>query len=105
MIQTIIPYENEFGIFYVRLPNEEKGRVTSVAIKGFLKVIGDGKSSIKQLMENDYRASLQIERLSKQIDLTIILEKDKIILLEPIGNHCRGTSFINGNHLINEKIK
>ncbi len=104
MIQAIIPYELELGIFYVRLPNEDRGRITSIAIKGFLKVVGDGSSSIKQLMLNDYRASLQIERLSKQMNLERIPNSNECILLEPIGNHCRGTSFINGTHLINETL-
>ena len=26
------------------------------------------------------------------------------VLLEPIGNHCRGTRFINFNHVINEDL-
>jgi hypothetical protein len=104
MIQQIIPFEHELGVFYVRVPNEEKGRVTSVAIKGFLKVKGDGRSSIQELMEMDYRASMQIERLREKIDMNEIPEKGKIVLLEPIGNHCRGTSFMNGHHLINEKL-
>ncbi len=104
MIQAIIPYENELGIFYVRLPNESKGRITSVAVKGFLQVKGDGVHTLKQLMEKEYRASLQIERLEKQINLNVIPENDKVVLLEPIGNHCRGTSFMNGNHLINDKL-
>jgi phosphomannomutase len=25
-------------------------------------------------------------------------------LLEPIGNHCRGTKFVNANHLINNQL-
>jgi hypothetical protein len=93
MMQAVIPYELELGIFYVRLPDEIKGSITSIAIKGFLKVIGDGTSSIKQLMLKDYRASLQIERLGNQMNLDMIPELNKHILLEPIGNHCRGTSF------------
>jgi len=104
MVQAIIPYEHELGIFYVRIPCEKKGRITSIAIKGFLQVIGDGVQTIRELMTNDYRASLQIDRLEKSLDLDKIPEKDEVVLLEPIGNHCRGTSFINGNHLINQKL-
>ena len=29
---------------------------------------------------------------------------DEEFLLEPIGNHCRGAVFLEGNHLIDEKM-
>ena len=104
MVQNLIPYEMELGIFYVRLPNETKGKITSIAAKEFLKVKGDGKSSIKILMQQSHRASLQIERLRQQIDLNKILPLHEEVILEPIGNHCRGTAFIDYGHLINDKL-
>jgi hypothetical protein len=104
MVQEVINYETELGIFYIRIPNEPSGRITSIALKDFLKVKGDGKSSIEQLMKNNYRASLQIERLRKTIDLKLILPINETRLLEPIGNHSRGTTFVDAQHLINEKL-
>lgn len=104
MLQELIPYTIELGVFYIRIPDQEKGYVTSVAQKGFLQVQGDGQHTIRQLMTKDYRASLQIERLQKSINLHSIPQLDEIVLLEPIGNHCRGTSFLNANHLINNQL-
>lgn len=104
MIQEIISHPIELGVFYIRIPNEEKGKVVSIAEKGFLKVKGNGHQTIKELMQKDYRASLQIDRLNKHINLESIPNLNEEILLEPIGNHCRGTSFINRNDLINEKL-
>jgi hypothetical protein len=104
MVQELIPYDLEMGIFYVRIPNEKKGRVTSIAIKDFLKVIGDGKSTVEALMRLNYRAALQIERLKKTLDISIIPLVDEIVYLEPIGNHCRGTAFLDGRNLMNDKL-
>lgn len=100
LIQAIIPYELEFGIFYIRMPDDEQGEIVSVAQKEFLTVWGDGKRNIRQLLLRDKRGSLQIKRLAQTIDLAEILPAGKSKLLEPIGNHCRGTIFRDRRDLI-----
>jgi len=100
MIQEIIPYELELGIFYIRMPWQSKGEIVSISKKEFLEVVGDGKSTVKQLMTRNYRASLQIERLHNIINMDEIVPNNEHLLLEPIGNHCRGTIFRDHGHLI-----
>ena len=36
LVQDLIPFENEVGIFYVRYPNEKAGRITGIVSKEFL---------------------------------------------------------------------
>lgn len=106
IIQEFVTYPIELGILYSRLPNSEKGQVTSVTLKEFLSVTGDGKSSIIELMRKKARARFQIERLSREMgdEIYTVLNINEKRLLEPIGNHCRGTRFIDNNFLINEKL-
>jgi D-alanine-D-alanine ligase-like ATP-grasp enzyme len=106
IIQEYIDLPIEAGIFYYRLPDEDKGTVSSVVLKGLLTVVGDGKSSINDLMMDNERARLQIKRLQEVsvIDLAKIPEKNEKVMLEPIGNHNRGTVFLDGNYLINQKL-
>ena len=106
IIQEYIDLPMEAGIFYYRMPNEDKGTVSSVVLKGMLTVTGDGDSSIRGLMLKSERARLQISRLSAadNVDLTYVPEKDENVILEPIGNHNRGTTFLDGNHLINQQL-
>ena len=106
IIQEFINYDIELGVLYSRLPNSENGKVTSITLKEFLNVTGDGKSTIKELMQKNTRARFQIERLSNEMGENIhkILKADEKVILEPIGNHCRGTRFIDNNFLINEKL-
>jgi len=106
IIQEFIEYDLEFGVLYSRLPNSEKGEVSSVTLKEFLTVTGDGKCSIVELMKKSTRARFQIERLKKEMGNAIqrIPLNNEKVLLEPIGNHCRGTRFIDSNHLINENL-
>ena len=107
LIQEFLTEKNECGIFFYRFPNQQKGNITSITLKKFLYVIGDGKSTIKQLMNSDERAKLYVEIIKKdnQIDLNFIPEKDKKLNLSVIGNHSKGTQFINGNHLITAKLE
>lgn len=102
LVQEYIDHEIELGILYSRLPDEEKGIVSSVTLKEFLSVTGDGCSSILKLMEKDSRSRFQIGRLKSELGevLERVPLKDEKVLLEPIGNHCRGTKFISLNSII-----
>jgi hypothetical protein len=106
ILQEFVSYDIELGILYSRLPNDSNGRVTSVTLKEFLTVTGNGTLTIKQLMQQSVRARFQIKRLSLSMGKAIneVLPKGTIKLLEPIGNHCRGTRFINANYLINDEL-
>lgn len=107
IIQEFIPYENELGIFYHRIPGQEKGKITSVTIKKFIKVKGDGQLTLSALIQKDNRAYLytDIFSLLHQDRLDKVLKKDEELTLSLIGNHSKGTQFINGNHLINEELE
>jgi hypothetical protein len=106
IIQEYIDYELEFGVFYSRLPNSNRGIVSSVTEKEYLSVTGDGSSTVKELMNKSRRARLQLSRFEIEFSgrLNNVIKKGEKVILEPIGNHCRGTRFINSNHLINEKL-
>jgi hypothetical protein len=106
IMQEYIDLPMEAGIFYYRMPNENKGTVSSVVLKGLLTIVGDGESSIYELMIDNERAKLQVGRLREAgvINLEEVPEVDEKIVLEPIGNHNRGTVFLNGNYLINQKL-
>ncbi len=106
LAQEYIDYPLEMGVFYYRFPNEDFGKVSSIVIKELLTVTGDGQSTVKALILAKPRAKLQYEALKEYLGESIntILEKGEVKLLMPIGNHCRGTAFLNGNDLINQKL-
>ena len=106
IIQEFLTHTNECGIFYYRHPDQEKGTVTSITLKEFLTIIGDGISTIKELVASDERAFLYYELIKDDplIDWEMVPESGKHIKLSSIGNHSKGTRFINGNHLINDEL-
>jgi len=96
----------EMGIFYYRMPNEKNGRVTSIVLKEMMTVTGDGQSSVEQLLLKNPRSYITINEIEKTSGdiFNYVPETGENVEVVPIGNHCRGTTFLNGNHLINDKI-
>ncbi len=107
IVQEFIPYEKEFGIFYHRIPGEEIGKITSVTIKKFIKIKGDGQLNVSQLIQKDERAFLYTDLFFNihQDKLDLVLLKDEELTLSVIGNHSKGTQFLNGNHLIDDDLE
>lgn len=107
LIQDLIPFQNEVGIFYVRYPNEEKGKITGIVSKEFLIVTGNGVATVEELIKVNPRYELQLKVLKKEYGnklLEVLPEGEKLNLV-PYGNHARGAKFIDGSHWITDKLE
>ena len=105
LIQEICKYPNEIGLFYYRLPHSNKGKVSGITVKDFLTVIGNGKSTLRQLLQEKPRFAMQIQKLKSRYNLNEVLKTNEKICMVPYGNHNRGTAFYDGNHLITKKLE
>lgn len=105
LLQELVDFPIELGVFYIKYPNQ-KGRVTSIVRKEFLSVMGNGVSKVNELLKGNQRALLTADLESDYLKQVggIIPEKGEKILIEPIGNHCKGTKFLNDNHEIDEAL-
>jgi hypothetical protein len=106
LVQAFVPHPLEFGVFYYRIPGEKNGTVSSIVQKGFLKVEGNGFQTLSELVNVNPRARFVENYLKKKFSniWDEILPKGKKLELEGIGNHCRGTTFLNANHLITNAL-
>ncbi len=106
IIQEYVSYEIELGILYYRMPESTTGKVTSVTRKEFLSVVGDGQSTVQELMQKSTRARFQLDNMKQKLGQQFyrIYPPHEKVLLEPIGNHCRGTKFLNNNNLITKEL-
>ena len=107
IIQDFIFYPLEVSVLYYRFPDAKQGKITSICIKKTLSVTGDGVSSIEKLMDEYPRARFQLERFRRDYS-DILLKVPSLgehVELEPIGNHSRGATFLNGNQHIDEKLE
>jgi hypothetical protein len=106
LLQDVIPYVNEVGIFYVRFPYEKHGRITGIVAKEFLIIEGDGISTMEQLLKQNPRYEMQLKALQKEFgnQLMTVLAKGEKHNLVPYGNHARGAKFLDYSHLITPEL-
>lgn len=96
LIQEYIEYPIELGILFywdtAGIPH-----ITSIGKKEFCTLKGDGKLTLKKLVKENHRiahrASILEDRFKEQWHQ--IMPKGKELLVEPIGNHNRGTTFLD----------
>ncbi len=106
IVQEFVDYDIELGVLYHKLPITGTSNITSIVQKEFLGVTGDGVSTIRELLKTNERAKLQMETLRQKHGnhLDDVLPKGVFENLQPIGNHCLGTKFLSGQHLINAEL-
>lgn len=106
LAQRYHPGPFEAGLFYVRLPGGQ-GRLYSITDKVFPVIIGDGRSTVEQLIWRDPRFRMQAKTfLDRHADRrSEVLAPGEHFRLGVIGNHCRGTLFRDGRHLQADELE
>lgn len=106
LVQEYVPYENEVGIFYYRYPDEKHGHISGIVGKELLTIVGDGVSTVEQLLQKDKRYVLQLPVLHKTYKnkMQQVLEAGEKFLMVPYGNHARGAKFIDITGYADEQL-
>ncbi len=105
IVQEYIAYPVELSVMAYRSPMRQEGAVTSICLKSFLCVTGDGQKTLRDLIDENPRAILQKKALGRKLNLQHIPAAGETVLLEAIGNHCRGTQFLNANAWITPQLQ
>ncbi len=107
LLQRLVPFEGEAGIFYCRRPGQAKGRVVSITLKYFPYVTGDGRRTLRELILADPRAGklshLYLRRHTARLDQ--VPAAGESIRLAFAGSHSRGAIFRNGTHLVTPEME
>ncbi|MEM7762837.1 MAG: alpha/beta fold hydrolase [Pseudomonadota bacterium] len=91
----------EYGVFYVRMPDETTGTIFSLTHKGTTTVIGDGQKTLKQLILSDRRA-VAMARFFLDLHGPAVNDTPRAgesVALNLIGTHSRGSLFRDAAHL------
>lgn len=106
ILQEYVSYPIELGVMYSRKASEPHGKITSVVMKEFLTITGDGIRTLQEIITADARATFYKDGLQElyKDQLSDLIPKGQALELVAIGNHCRGTTFLNANHLINDAL-
>ncbi len=105
LLQEFVPFEGEAGVFYVRLPGLAP-QITSLTLKQAPCVRGDGRSTLRELIQADERASILARlfypRLRDQLD--DVVPAGRLVRLVFTGNHCKGSVFKDGRSEITSSL-
>jgi hypothetical protein len=113
LLQRPVHHDGEAGIFYVRIPGEENGNIYSITLRYFPYVIGDGRSTLRELIQNDPRTKLRADfylggksnhlGFGKE-DLGHIPGEGELIRLAFIGSLRVGGLYRDACHLITPEL-
>ncbi len=100
--QVYHPGPYEAGVFYYRLPGAASGRIFSITDKHFSFLVGDGIRTVERLIWRHPRYRMQAARFLARLGAEgdRVLAKGETLRLAMAGNHCQGTLFKDGGHLI-----
>ena len=106
LIQAMITWPLELSIFYVRYPGKNKGMITGLIAKEYLHVKGNGKSTLKQLIEHHPKAFMVAAEQKQlyKVQLNKVIADGEVFMLNELGNHNRGARFINLSNEIDEQL-
>ncbi len=98
VLQAYLPQEGEAGIFYVRDPDAENGRLIGLALRHFPQVTGDGRSTVSALVAADPRAGRLFgsPRHECDADLDRVPAAGSVVRLSTIGSTRVGGLYRNG---------
>jgi membrane protein DedA with SNARE-associated domain len=96
----------EHGVFYVRRPSEERGRIFAITEKRMPTVVGDGRRSLEALILDDPRARpmAAIYFESQEGRLGEIVPRGEAVQLVELGTHARGAYFHDGLALVTPEL-
>ncbi len=100
------PEVSEAGVLYWRSPDSQEGRIFSITLKSFPRVVGDGERTLRQLIRDDARAShiadIYLKRHAGQAER--VLAAGEVMPLVFAGNHCQGAIFRDGTDMATPEL-
>ncbi|MCB1670178.1 MAG: D-alanine--D-alanine ligase [Gammaproteobacteria bacterium] len=104
--QQLAPWEAEAGVFYVRHPGRRQGEITSLTLKYMPYVVGDGRSTLGELVARDPRAGrlISVYRPRHEAHWQTVIEQGRPYRLVFSASHCRGAIFRDGREYITEQL-
>ena len=88
----------ELGLFYVRHPDEPRGRIVSITEKRLIHVTGDGARTLERLILEDERAVCMAPRFLARFAerLEEVPDEGERVALVEVGTHSLGALFLDG---------
>ena len=107
VVQPYHPGPFEAGVFYYRFPGAARGRILSITDKHFPAVVGDGVSSIADLVWAHSRYRMQARTFLARLGGRAheVPAAGVTVRLAMAGNHAQGTMFRDGAALLTPALE
>jgi len=105
LVQDFVSLPHEYSVMYFRI-DEKRFGVSSLVEKHLPVVIGDGRSTVMELIKKMNNPFLNQEWIFKKnaTDLERVMDIDERYYVDYVGNYARGSKFENLNHLIDNQL-
>ena len=106
VLQQYLPQEGEAGIFYIRDPDADAGRIIGLALRYFPRVTGDGSRTIAELIAADPRAQrlLKSPRHEPSYNPDRVPSAGEMVRLATIGSTRVGGLYRDGREHITPQL-
>ena len=107
MLQHYLDEPGEAGIFYLRHPDESRGRLLGILLRHYPQVVGDGSSTLGELVAEDARLRRAMERPQEHqcdFDPQRVPAHGEIVRLSLIGSTRVGGRYEDGSALATETL-
>ena len=96
LVQKFIEYPLEVGVFYYRMPHQNKGKVSGLAYKLIPEIIGDGNSTLMEHLNQtkSRRFDLEMMKYRHQSNLNKIIPLGEKYLLSNASNGSQGGKMV-----------
>jgi membrane protein DedA with SNARE-associated domain len=114
ILQRFVPYAGEAAVLYARLPGERKGRIVSLTFRYFPHVIGNGVSTVRELIRKDPRAQwksalhLGVDPTHRGVDpqgLLRVPASGEVVQIALIGNQRAGALYHDARRHITPELE
>jgi hypothetical protein len=106
IVQELVEYPLEVSIFYYRYPDQEKGVISGFIQKELMDVIGNGRNTLWELIQNHPKAKHRLEemRVKHGESLQTVIPNTQRYILTYAANLNRGAKFTNLSAFINDDL-
>lgn len=106
LVQAMVNYPMEVSVFYIRHPQEKKGKVTGFLHKIPLQVTGNGVDTLEQLIHKHPKAQKRMgEMFSRHGENWLsVIPPGEIYMLSYAANHNRGAHFVDLKEHIDDRL-
>ncbi|MEQ8360489.1 MAG: hypothetical protein RH860_13445 [Cytophagales bacterium] len=106
IVQEFINWPLEIGVLWIRDMSGNQGFISSLMERSLLTITGNGNDSVENLLQKNPRYRRYTKKIKKLYPqkAAYIPKKGEQLLIEPIGNHSRGTIFLNAMDKIDVQL-